>query len=291
MGFEIHRAELPDLAVVVDTLKEALGLVLLADLEPVFDEDDSGIDDRVFNIGHIVEKGTHLLIGGEAHHTLDAGTVVPAPVQQGNLAAGRQMLYVALQVHLGFLALGWAGKGNDAEHARTGALGQALDDAAFAGRVASLERNTDIGVGVLGPFLQLNQLVLQLSHLFLEHLAAHQRGRLHDYRAVAVVLGAVKGRFLGAVKGRFFVMLALLVLPHDGSPLSSRFAPSHASRCACPVLPRGTRRHRRNRHAARLAGFPERIWHTRDSGALPMAMTTIACKQLYLTRCPVARRM
>ena len=41
-----------------------------------------------------------LLGGAEAHHLLDAGTVVPGPVEQHDLAIGRQVLHVALEVPL-----------------------------------------------------------------------------------------------------------------------------------------------------------------------------------------------
>jgi hypothetical protein len=46
-------------------------------------------------------------VGAKAHHALDAGAVVPAAVEQHDLAVGGQVLHVALEVPLA--ALGFVG--------------------------------------------------------------------------------------------------------------------------------------------------------------------------------------
>src|SRR5438128_361720 len=76
----------------------------------------------------------------EAHHALDAGAVVPAAVEQHDLAAGRQMRHIALEIPLRALALARRRKCCDPADARIEALGDALDDAAFAGGIAALEQ-------------------------------------------------------------------------------------------------------------------------------------------------------
>ena len=53
-------------------------------------------------------------MGAEAHHLLDAGAVVPGPVEQHDLAGGGQVLDVALEVPLAPLALGRGGQRDDA---------------------------------------------------------------------------------------------------------------------------------------------------------------------------------
>ena len=80
----------------------------------------------------------------EAHHPLDAGAVVPGAVEQHDLAAGRQMRHVALEVPLRALALGRRRQRHDAADARVEPLGDALDDAALAGGVAALEQDDDL---------------------------------------------------------------------------------------------------------------------------------------------------
>jgi hypothetical protein len=106
-----------------------------------------------------------LLFGAEAHHSLDAGAVVPAAVEDHDLAAGWQMGHVPLNIHLRFFALRRRRQRNHAEHARADALGDRLDRAAFACAVASLEDNADLHLLVLDPLLQLHQLDVQLLQL------------------------------------------------------------------------------------------------------------------------------
>ena len=80
-----------------------------------------------------------LVLGAEPHHPLDAGAVVPAAVEQDDLAGRRKVRHVALEVPLGPLALGRRRQRHHAADARVEALGDPLDGAALAGRVATLE--------------------------------------------------------------------------------------------------------------------------------------------------------
>ena len=61
----------------------------------------------------------------EAHDVFDAGAVVPAAVEDHDLAAGRKVLDVALHVHLALLAVGRRRQRHDAEDARADPLGDA----------------------------------------------------------------------------------------------------------------------------------------------------------------------
>ena len=96
-------------------------------------------------------KRLRLLLGAEAHHALDAGAVVPAAVEDHDLAGRRQVRDVALDVHLRLLALGRRRQRDDAEHARADALGDRLDRAALAGAVAAFEHDADLQSLVLAP--------------------------------------------------------------------------------------------------------------------------------------------
>ena len=121
--------------------------------------------------GAICRKRFDLLLGAEAHHPLDAGAVVPAAVEDHDLAGGRQVRQVALDVHLRLLALGRRGQRDDAEHARADALGDRLDRAALAGAVAPLEDDADLQALVHDPLLQLDELDMQPGQLALVVLA------------------------------------------------------------------------------------------------------------------------
>ena len=81
-----------------------------------------------------------MLLGrAEAHDMFDAGAVVPAAVEDNDLARSREVLHVALKVHLALLAVGRRRQGDNAEDTRADAFGDRLDGAALAGGVAALE--------------------------------------------------------------------------------------------------------------------------------------------------------
>ena len=117
-------------------------------------------------------KRCRRLLGAVAHDPLDAGAVVPAAVEDHDLAGGGQLLDVALHVELGLLPVGRRRQRDDAEDARADPLGQALDHAALAGGVAALEDDDDAGAGRLHPGLQVGDLDLQPGELRLVGLVA-----------------------------------------------------------------------------------------------------------------------
>jgi hypothetical protein len=99
----------------------------------------------------------------EAHDILDAGTVVPAAVEDDDFASGREMLDVALEEDLGLVPIGRSGKGDDPEHARADLLGDCLDGAALAGGIAAFEQDDGPQLLLLDPLLQMTELDLELA--------------------------------------------------------------------------------------------------------------------------------
>ena len=85
------------------------------------------------------QEAVALLLGAEAHHVLDAGAVVPAAVEDDDLARGGEVLQVALEVDLALFAVRRRRQRDDAKDARTDALGDRADGAALAGGVAAFE--------------------------------------------------------------------------------------------------------------------------------------------------------
>src|SRR5215204_1347322 len=122
----------------MDPALEAAGLLLRADLEPVLEQDDAGVDHRLLNGRDLLEEPSCLLRCAEAHDALDTCPVVPASVEDHDLPGRREMLQIALDVHLRLLALGRSGECHDLEDARADALGDPLDRAALARRVPAL---------------------------------------------------------------------------------------------------------------------------------------------------------
>ena len=110
---------------------------------------------------------SRLLRGAEAHDRLDAGAVVPAAVEDHDLAGRGEVRDVALDVHLRLLALGRRGERDDAEDARADALGDPLDRAALARRVAPFEDDADLRPGRLDPLLEGDELAVQALQLLL----------------------------------------------------------------------------------------------------------------------------
>ena len=128
---------------------------------------------------------------------LDARAVVPASVEQNHLARGRQVGDVALEVPLRSFSLGRRRKRHDPDIPRVEQRSHALDDATFAGRVASFKENDHPQPTMPDPLLELHQLDLEPAELFF--VVGLGQGGLLLGRPLAVLL------------------LPLLVLPGDGS--------------------------------------------------------------------------
>jgi hypothetical protein len=112
-----------------------------------------------------------LALVDEIHDALNAGPVVPAAVEDDDLARGGELLDVALGEQLRLLALRRRGERDDAKDARADPLGDCLDRSALALGVTSLKDDDDARAVVLNPVLQVAQLDLQLAELLLVILA------------------------------------------------------------------------------------------------------------------------
>ena len=55
------------------------------------DDMDGRSDKHTFEFGHIMEEVLNLGFGGEAHHALDSGPIVPASIEQYDFAGGRKV--------------------------------------------------------------------------------------------------------------------------------------------------------------------------------------------------------
>src|SRR4029453_4086081 len=108
-----------------------------------------------------------------------------------DLTARRELREIALEVDLALLALRGGGQGDGAKHARADAFGDALDHTPFAGGIATLEQNNDLGPGVLDPELQLDEFSLQALQLLLVGLAVEAFGRRAGVAGRVFALGFV----------------------------------------------------------------------------------------------------
>src|SRR5262249_2796981 len=76
-GRKIYRTQLPLPQRVVDARFKTALLLLIAHLEPDFDELDSAIDNVLLHLGAILQKSLILFLIAETHHMLHPGAVVP----------------------------------------------------------------------------------------------------------------------------------------------------------------------------------------------------------------------
>src|SRR5579864_6047743 len=102
MRLEIHRTELPDFAPIVDPRQKSTCLLLLAHLEPVFDQDYSRVNESLLNGRTIFQEVSRLLFGTEVHHALDQRAVVPTAVKEDDFSRCREMRDVPLNIYLRF---------------------------------------------------------------------------------------------------------------------------------------------------------------------------------------------
>src|ERR1700716_2519926 len=110
---------------------------------------------------------TVLALGAESHHVFDAGAVVPAAIEDDDLAGRRKPFDVALHEQLRLLAIRRRRQRDRAKDPRAYALGQGLDGAALAGGIAPLEHDDDARALRFDPILQMAELDLKPAQLLL----------------------------------------------------------------------------------------------------------------------------
>ena len=121
-GLEIHRAELPSLGWIFHAVLKSPFLLFIAHRKPVLDQDDASAHQHSFKLRTAVRELHVLGLGAESHHALNTGPVIPAAIKQDELASGRQMRDIALEVPLRLLSLRGGAEGDHAADARIQAL-------------------------------------------------------------------------------------------------------------------------------------------------------------------------
>src|SRR5262249_24534782 len=103
--------------------------------------------------GTQIEKAPVLRLAAEAHDVLDAGTVVPATMEDDDLTRGREMRKVALNVHLRLLAVRRRRQRHHPKDAGTHSFRNRLDRPALARSVPPLKQDDDAKAVSLDPLL------------------------------------------------------------------------------------------------------------------------------------------
>src|SRR6185437_1698485 len=120
---------------------EPLLLNSLVAAQPIFEQQHAVVDQVPLELRRGVEEILRLIGRAETHHLFDAGAVVPAAVEQHDLASRRQMLDVALEIPLRLLALAWGRQRDDTALPRIEKAREHVDRPALAGSVAAFEKN------------------------------------------------------------------------------------------------------------------------------------------------------
>ncbi len=79
---------------------EAPILLLLADGEIEFDQDDARVNDKLFKIIDIVHEARVFAFGAQSEHGLNDGAVVPAAVEEDHFTGVGQLLCILLEIPL-----------------------------------------------------------------------------------------------------------------------------------------------------------------------------------------------
>ena len=156
---------------ILDPGLETAPLLVLAYVEKILQQDDAAVRPiSRSNGGRELQEPLVLLVAAEAHHPLDARPIVPGAIEQDDLAGGREMSHVALDIHLALLAARRRRQCHVLEHARAATLHDPGDHPALAGGVAALEHDDDAGALGYRPGLEPGQLDLELSQFLFELL-------------------------------------------------------------------------------------------------------------------------
>src|SRR6516225_4534006 len=161
-GFYVHRAKLPAFYRISHSVLEPFLLLLIIHRKTILYEDDARTIQHFFEEGARSQELLIFLLCAEAHDALNAGAVVPAPVEQNDLTGRGQFRHISLEIPLPALPLGRSGKGDDAADAGVQRICNALDDATLARCIPPLEDDAHLETIVPHILLQLDQFDLKM---------------------------------------------------------------------------------------------------------------------------------
>ena len=176
---DIDRRKLPSLHRIVDAVEEPVLLHVLVATQPIFDEQDAVVGELALELGNRVQERVGFLRRAEPHDFLDARAIVPAAIEQDDLALGRKMLDVALEVPLAPFALGRRGKRHHAALPRVQHPREHVDRAALACRVAPFEHDHQPLPCFRNPARHRAELLRQRLQKLLVVLLAQARSAAH----------------------------------------------------------------------------------------------------------------
>ncbi len=153
---------------------ESTSLFIATDGDPELDQVDTASDQVPFELGCLPHELGVFGVAAEVHDSFDASSVVPGTIEHHDLAGGREVADVALEVPLSSFDIAWLFESHDTGTARVEVFHEAFDGPSFAGCVPSFEENDDLLPGGLDPGLEFEEFDLELVFLIFVGLAQHQ---------------------------------------------------------------------------------------------------------------------
>ncbi len=164
---QIDRRQFPAFQRVFQALFQTFFLPLLIGRQPVFQQENAIIDQHLLEGRRLLQKQRDLRFIGISHHSLDPGPIVPAPIEQHDLARRWQMRDVTLKIPLRLFACRWFRQRRNPALPWVQSLGYCTNCAALPRRITALEQYADTRSGRPRPAGHRHQL---LRHRFKQFL-------------------------------------------------------------------------------------------------------------------------
>src|SRR5262245_1170995 len=114
-------------------------LLLVRDREPIFNEHDARAHQHLLELENRAQELLVLLVRAEAHNVLYTSAIIPAAIEEDDLASSRQVRHVALEIPLRTLALIGCRQRCNPSNTWVQTLRYPFDGASFARGIAAFE--------------------------------------------------------------------------------------------------------------------------------------------------------
>src|SRR5262249_55923090 len=120
---------------------EAAFLLLVADREPVLQQDDARADEHSLEVRARAQELRVFLLGAETHNALHPCSVVPTPVKEHDFSSGRQVGHVALEIPLRSFCIRRLAERHHAAATWVERLGNTLDRTTLPGSITTFKQH------------------------------------------------------------------------------------------------------------------------------------------------------
>src|SRR6516165_5949570 len=156
----IDGARLPPLQWIGLAIAQSRLLLFPADVQVVFHDLNARADEHVFEGKDLTKKAFVFLVGAKPHDVLDAGPVVPTPVEHDHFLRRWKMRHVSLEVPGRAIMIRRLAESDNAGLAWAQMLNDALDRAVLSAGIPTLKNDQDLMAVLDDVPLHLDEFVL-----------------------------------------------------------------------------------------------------------------------------------